>query len=117
MPSDTHEGANREQRVASNEAIFRAANERMADWEERHTRSATEIYYCECADLECRDRVELSKEDYERARANARHFVVVPGHELPDIETVIHENDGWSIIEKPDEVADIVEATDPRRDD
>lgn len=103
--------------MASNEAIFRAANERMADWEERHARGATEIYYCECADLECRDRVELTKPAYERVRSNPRHFVIVSGHELPDIETVIEENDGWSVIEKPAEVADIVEGTDPRRDD
>ena len=117
MPSDNGQGApSREERVANNEAIFRAANERMAGWEERHAASATEIYYCECADIECRDRVELGKADYERIRSNSRHFVIVPGHEVPDIETVIEENDGWSIIEKPDEVADIVEGTDPRRD-
>ena len=35
---------------ARNEALFRAANERMAEWEERHTEAAGELYLCECAD-------------------------------------------------------------------
>ena len=65
--------------------MFREANERMAGWEEQHSRSTTEVYFCECADPDCRDRVELSKADYERVRSNPRHFVVVPGHEVSDI--------------------------------
>jgi hypothetical protein len=110
MPSD------RAERVARNEVVFREANERMAGWEEQHSKSATEVYFCECADPECRDRVELTKGDYERVRSNPRHFVVVPGHELLDVETVIEQNPGWALIEKPGEVAHIVEDSDPRRD-
>lgn len=107
----------REERIARNEAMFRVANERMADWEEQHTESPVESYFCECANTECREHVDLRKADYERVRSDSRRFAIVPGHELPDVETVIEQNDGWAIIEKAPEVSGIVEELDPRRDD
>ena len=104
----------REERLAKNEALFRVANERMADWEEAHEGDATELYFCECANAECREKVRLTQAEYERVRSDSRHFFVVPGHEVADVETVIERNDGWTLIEKNPEVADLVEANDPR---
>jgi hypothetical protein len=49
-------------------------------------------------------------------RSDPHHFVVVPGHEIPDVETVIERNEGWWIIEKPGEVAHIVNGSGPKRD-
>ena len=106
----------REERLALNEALFRAANERMADWEERHEEDEIELYHCECAELGCREKVPMGKADYERVRADSSHFIVVPGHEKPVVETVIESHDKWSVIEKDPEVQAIVEQTDPRRD-
>ena len=105
----------REQRIAENEALFRTANERMAGWEEQHSSTQTEHYFCECADTECRAKVSLRKPDYERIRADARQFVVVPGHEIAEVETVIEQHDGWAIVEKPPEVRETVERLDPRQ--
>jgi hypothetical protein len=107
----------REERLAQNEAMFREANERAKAWEERHLEVEVELYLCECANPECSEKVGLGKSDYERVRSDSRRFVIVPGHELPDVETLIEQNDGWAIIEKAPEVADIVEARDPRRPD
>jgi hypothetical protein len=106
----------REERLALNEALFRAANERMGDWEERHRVEATELYFCECADPECRQKVSLHEADYERVRSDSEHFVVVPGHEVADIETVIESHEAWVVVEKAPEIRKIVEATDPRTD-
>ena len=108
-------GVPREERLASNEALFREGNERMAAWEERRVSEAVERYLCECADPECREKVGLRKHEYEHVRSNSRWFVIVPGHAVPDIESVVERNEGWSIIEKDPEVAPVVEATDPRR--
>jgi hypothetical protein len=108
--------SDRKERLALNEALFRAANERMADWEERHHVEATEFYYCECADPECREKVPLRESDYERVRSNSDHFFVVPGHVVTDLETVIESQQEWVVVEKDPEVREIVEATDPRRD-
>ena len=106
--------SDRIERLALNEALFRAANERAARWEERHRVEATELYFCECADPECREKVPLREADYERVRTHSDHFLVVPGHELVEVETVIESHDDWAVIEKDPEVREIVEATDPR---
>ena len=107
----------REQRIVNNEALFRSANERMAAWEEQHGDEAPELYFCECADAECRKKVSLRRDKYERVGGNPRHFFAVSGHEVPDVETVIEEHDGWVVIEKDPEVTEFVVATDPRSDE
>jgi hypothetical protein len=104
----------RAERIAENETLFRAANERMAEWEERDRSDATELYFCECADPECNQKVRLHGSDYERVRSDPCHFFVVPGHEIPDVETVLESHEEWVLIEKDSEVSEIVEATDPR---
>jgi hypothetical protein len=108
-------GTRREERLAENEAMFRTANERMSEWEEHRINEAAELYFCECADEDCRERVSLHKADYEKVRSNSRHFLIVLGHEVPDIETVIEKHDGWAVIEKNPEVAETVESLDPRQ--
>lgn len=94
--------------------MFRVGNERMAGWEERHENEQPELYFCECADLDCREKVTLQEAEYEAVRSDARRFLVVPGHEIPDVETVIEEHDGWVVIEKAPEVTETVESLDPR---
>jgi hypothetical protein len=106
----------REQRIALNESAFRIANERMQSWEERHRDGALEDYVCECADPDCRARVPLTGPEYEAVRSNPRHFVVVPGHDVPGVETVIAGNDRYSVVEKAPSVATLTERTDPRSD-
>lgn len=106
----------REQRIAENETLFRAANERMADWEERDRVEAADLYFCECADPQCNEKVRLRGPDYERVRSDPCHFFVVSGHETPDVETVIESREGWVLVEKDPGVREIVEATDPRTD-
>jgi hypothetical protein len=96
------------------EAAFRIANERTAQWEERHSDGRTELYLCECAEQPCRKRVELTREQYEEVRADPRHFVVLPGHVIPDLETVVGSFDGYEMIEKPNALLQLLVETDPR---
>jgi hypothetical protein len=107
-------GTPREERLAENEAMFRSANERMSEWEEQRINEAEELYFCECADEDCREKVKLHKADYERVRSDSCHFLVVHGHETPDVESVVEDHGDWTVIEKNDEVAETVESLDPR---
>jgi hypothetical protein len=106
----------RAERIAENESIFRLANERMAKWEERERPDARELYFCECGNAECREKVELVKADYERARGDSSTFFVVPGHEIPELEAVIEQHEEWVLVRKSPEVREQVESSDPRRD-
>ena len=104
----------REERLARNEALFRAANERMKQWEEQHADPEPELYFCECADTECREKIALTESDYEAVRADPRLFFVVDGHEQPDLEAVVSRRGSWVIVEKPVEVEGVLKELDPR---
>jgi hypothetical protein len=97
--------------------MFRFANERMSGWEELHISENAELYFCECADQDCRQKVSLRKQEYEAVRSDPRRFVIALGHEIPDVETVIEKHEGWAVIEKAPEVTETVEMLDPRRQD
>jgi hypothetical protein len=107
----------REQRIAQNESIFRAANERIADWEERGGSDvAQELFLCECADGTCTQKLALSGSDYERVRSDPVQFFVLPGHEVADVETVVETHPDWLLVRKDDpEAREVAEETDPRQ--
>ena len=104
----------RKERIAVNEGLFRNANERTAQWEEVQASDEPVLFVCECANPECRRRVRLSKEEYERVRQSSRHFAVVAGHQIPDAETKIEDNGEWLVIEKHEDVAETVRSMDRR---
>ena len=56
------------------------------------------------------------EEAYEAVRDNSMHFFCAPGHNLPDVETVIERHVNYVVVEKGPEVADLVTETDPTRD-
>jgi hypothetical protein len=103
----------RARRAAITEAAFRIANDRMAAWVES---SATEpeLFFCECMNAGCREKLPLTRDEYEVVRAHANRFFVVPGHENDELETVIDRRDAYFIIEKPPELGPITRATNPR---
>lgn len=116
MGSDPDSLSESQRRRAANEALFRQVNEGLEalnDAFEPMTKSFSVL--CECDDSACIEQIELTRDDYERTRANGAHFVLVPGHESPDVERVVAERDGWLVVEKrPGEPAAYAEATDPR---
>ncbi|MGH3050767.1 MAG: hypothetical protein ACRDLK_11465 [Gaiellaceae bacterium] len=107
----------REQRLARNEALFREVNENIQKVAQQVAAAREEHVYeycCECANVGCSERVELTTAEYERLRADATRFAPVEGHELPEIETVVERFRGCVIVEKRDEAAEVAEQTDPR---
>jgi hypothetical protein len=96
----------REERLAQNEDRFREINE-MAQ-PQREAQGAGR-FVCECADRGCITWLEIETTDYSRVRQDPRRFFVAPGHEIPDIETVVERHSGYFVVEKPDEVAHVVE--------
>jgi hypothetical protein len=56
----------------------------------------------------------LTPRAYERIRSKPRRFVVVAGHEVEAVETVVETGDGYAVVEKRDEAGRLAEASDPR---
>jgi hypothetical protein len=108
-----------EERMVKNEALFRDVNERMRriDRGRGVPPNADDrwAFICECVNVNCADRIELTLEEYEHARARPHRFLVVPGHERPDVERVIRRNERFAVVEKHPGGWEIAEATDPRQ--
>ena len=105
-------------RIAANESIFRAINERMAAWPERRQAAAAQKplqFYCECGDAKCFEHISLTSDAYEAVRAHSARFVVAPEYVSPDVEDVVEVHEGYVVVEKHRDLHPIVEAGDPRR--
>ena len=104
--------------LAKNEALFRDVNERVKEVDQSHNIPTADRwdFLCECGNAGCMERISLTVAEYERVRADPAQFAVVPGHERPDIEAVVHATDDYLVIRKnPGEDA-IARANDPRSD-
>jgi hypothetical protein len=102
----------RSARLAKNEAIFRAGNERL---DAIAVDRAEMSYLCECGNDECFQHLTLTHDDYEAVRAHPARFFVVPRHEdLTAGEVVIEECGRYTVVEKLGDERRIVEAADPR---
>ena len=97
-------------RAARNQSLFREVNERIED-----LATGTHVtFICECMNDRCDERIVLSVEEYERIRAQPTWFVVLRGHDVPDVETVVEANDRYAIVKKVGAGESIAAKLDPR---
>jgi hypothetical protein len=106
----------RTERLARNEARFREINERVERDLAPVLESGDELvpFVCECGRRRCTDTMRMTVSEYESVRADAARFAVVPGHEIDDIEDVMHRTERYAVIRKRPATWDIVEQTSPR---
>ena len=102
-------------RAARNEALFRRVNERVEDINKAFEPILGETdFFCECADIDCMEKIRMSLKEYEALREDSRHFAVKPGHEDPHTERAIEERVGYLIVEKTGHAGERAEQLDPR---
>ncbi len=111
----------REERIIRNEALYRDLNERVREIEEDMSmRGLVEPepygeYFCECGLDDCMEKIRLSRQEYEQARADSRRFVILPDHLIADVERVVHrEDDRYAIVEKLEGERELT-LSDPRK--
>jgi hypothetical protein len=103
-----------EAHIGITESVFRQVNEGIAETAELFEADETE-FVCECADLECKHRVEATLDEYEEVRSDGTHFLIVEGHEEPGFERVVKRRRGYAIVEKfRDRLAALVRRSNPR---
>jgi hypothetical protein len=104
-------------RLATNEARFREINERVeSDLEPLVDTEDEQLpFVCECGRPSCTDAIGLTVAEYESVRRDATRFVVVPGHQIEDVEDVVDRTDRYIVVRKHPETWEIVEQLDPRR--
>ena len=106
--------SDREQRMAANEGLARRINEAIESGQWPGEQGQRTAYRCECAQLDCKRTVELMPAEYEQVRAHPRRFLVLPGHERPQVETVIEATPAYLVVSKDGDAGGVAEATDPR---
>jgi 5-bromo-4-chloroindolyl phosphate hydrolysis protein len=103
------------ERAARNQSLFREVNERLEDLATTFQEIAgTTMFACECADLRCVEKVELSLDEYEGVRSDPNQFVVLKGHVYHDVENVLRETDRFVVVAKVGEAAKVAAEADPR---
>ena len=100
--------------VARNEVLFRETNEAIERGQWPGEPDKVVRFRCECSQPDCGEAVEVSLAEYERVRESPRRFLVVRGHEVPEIETVVERADMFAVVEKDDAAGELADATDPR---
>jgi hypothetical protein len=97
------------QRAARNEAAFRRLNENLAE-DLPDARPYRAGFVCECSAQDCRRLVDLTVAEYQAVRADPMCFLVLPGHERPDLEDVVAEHEGHLVVRKHHDLAAAVDS-------
>ena len=98
----------RERRIGENEAYWRQVNELSPP-----EPGVMNRMFCECGRLDCRERVAVTAGEYDAVRSKPTTFLVVPGHALTDVETVIETTERFQVVEKKGEAARVAIETEP----
>ena len=97
------------ERVARNDATFRAANEKIAAAAADRGVDGLLPFICECADERCTEVIRLSPEEYAHVRSSPTTFANAIGHHLSagPHARVVGEYERYSVVEKVGRAADV----------
>lgn len=93
----------RDERAIRNEALFREVNVHIADLEVRvHATGEMLPLVCECVRAGCSVPLQVEHSVFRRVREHPLRFIVAPGHEQLDVESVVERDLRYLIVEKHD---------------
>jgi hypothetical protein len=102
----------RDERIAKNEAVFRAANRELEQATEEAGGDGVLDVLCECGQEGCSGLIRLTVAEYDGVHSQDDRFVVVPGHENPTIETVVERREAYLVVDKFGEAEEIAEESE-----
>ena len=100
---------------ARKQVVFREVNERIAALSGQLSEIGVSLFICECSDSACAESLEITPAEYEQVRAHGARFVVVPGHQLAEVERVVDGTSRFLVVETVGSAASIACDSDPRR--
>jgi hypothetical protein len=101
--------------IGRRQSLFRDVNEHIGELTENFDLLDQVPIICECASTECNKQIALTQAEYENLRRIPTHFAVLPGHDIPDVERVVEQNERFVTVEKFGESALAAIKLDPRR--
>jgi hypothetical protein len=102
--------------IGLNEAMFRRMNEGTTQIERAAQLVEDDVeIVCECGDSDCAERLTVPLAGYEEVRSDPTLFLLVPGHEVPDVEDVVATASAYNVVRKhAGGPAELAAETDPR---
>lgn len=102
----------RDERIAKNEAVFRATNREIEQAAKGAGGEGVLEVLCECGRDGCNGLISLTVAEYDGVHSQDDRFIVVPGHENPGIESVVERRDTYFVVDKFGEAEEIAEASE-----
>jgi hypothetical protein len=96
----------RARRLRANEELMEELNRRMERAigeireEDDDEPDAPIAFLCECSHLDCRERIHLEPSRFDRIHRDPEQFILVPGHEIPDVERIVDQFGDFLVVRK-----------------
>ncbi|HZQ88616.1 MAG TPA: hypothetical protein VFA42_01265 [Gaiellaceae bacterium] len=103
------------ERAARNEEIFRGVNEQIEEGAEQHAVSSLLPFHCECGRASCVETIEIPPARYAAIVRERYRFVVLPGHEQPQIERIVESEPEFIVVEKIGEAREQIDRDHPQQ--
>jgi len=93
-------------RLRRNEELMEQLNRRIERTlgeirdEEDEDADAPIAFLCECSQLDCRDRIHMAPSRFDRIHRDPDLFIVIPGHEILEVERVVDQEGDALIVRK-----------------
>ena len=101
------------EKIATNNATFRAANELIAAAAQEHglDDGRPAPFICECSDPRCTEIISLTLAEYRRVRSRARWFAQARGHDadIPDAVRLLEDHERYVLAEKINHAGEVAE--------
>jgi hypothetical protein len=92
----------RDTRREENQKLFRHGNESLRDAAVgAGSETSATPFMCECADLNCLGRVEITPDEWEHVAVVPNHFLMIAGHQRSEGEEVVGSLGEYEITRKP----------------
>ena len=82
------------------EKTFRSANKSIVDVAAELDVGGRVPFLCECSDTSCRDVIRMPWAEFAALHRHGELYVVVPGHELLEVEQLVAESKTYNVVEK-----------------
>ena len=101
-----------QRRAAAAEINGRKVNEAI---EPQGRADVSAVFVCECGYLGCGDTVEIPVAEYEAVRTSFDRFLLVPGHEIEEVDKVVERYERYLVVVKREpEAREMAKASDER---
>jgi hypothetical protein len=86
--------SSRDERVVRTEEFFKRVNDTMRN----EPGDGDGKFLCECGNIACTEKLVLTAEDLRLLHSIEGYFIVLPGHHIPEIETLVKQNGHYAIV-------------------